>query len=325
MRIRNRGGSFTGDAADTNAILTTNANEAAPGEYNYSHVVIPFPTETLFFKTCHARTRTASTNNDQDELMMTWESTAAISGISFTCANGANFVSGTQFQVIGYKFEDVVSTIEGTVLAAQPSLTVHATAEQETSEIFFESGLTATSPATEINLPAFGPIVAGTRYNRIELEFWGKSDRSADQESVYVEFNGDTTDANYQLQEFGETNGSTAATDTDTRIGFVIGAATSDASQQSYTILKLHDPHNTTFYKGYFARFEARGTTNQTFGNRHTVWESTAAISGISLKTLNTSNFTSGTYIRMTGFYDQTIVSSGTYGDLKIINGVIVP
>jgi hypothetical protein len=53
-------------------------------------------------------------------------------------------------------------------------------------------------------------------------------------------------------------------------------------------------------------------------------WENTAVVSGIHLFPQN-GQFLSGSYFQAVGIKSQWVVTEGTFGDMTIIDGMIVP
>ena len=149
----------------------------------------------------------------------------------------------------------------------------------------------------------FSDIVS--TFTSLELEVMGRSTKTGSGgEGIKIYFNGDSTDANYrrgQTRAFGTTLDRVQGD--DSVMGF-ISANDAPANSCGTVNAKILDYSNTTFYKQLRSVANLRSDNSSLYEVTHKFsveWESTSAISSISVILKDSGNFVAGSKLRLYG------------------------
>lgn len=177
-------------------------------------------------------------------------------------------------------------------ISRQPTSGGSATIIAETSL----AGATLSGTAASIDLTSLDQT-----YDDLILRLWGRTDRSATSDTVGLTFNNDTTDANYRNVDVSGTGSTAASAENDDRSIGRLPAASSTASDFGW--IEVVIPAYTTAQRktcrsNYGRRADA---TTVTSGHVTLNWENTAAITRITIVSLTSSNFDTGTRYQLVG------------------------
>lgn len=159
---------------------------------------------------------------------------------------------------------------------------------------------TLSSTASSISLPATGSLPTG--FNAYRLVLTGRSDAGTSTAGVNLRFNSDTgNNYRHQINDF---NGSTftGSNSTSTNAGRIgqIAAANSLTNAPGIVRAVILFPESTTFFKGVEGTgFDVGATALRSIYDTF-MWESTAAITSITVSSASGS-FIAGTQVVLTG------------------------
>lgn len=163
---------------------------------------------------------------------------------------------------------------------------------------------TITSATTPVTLT----IPSGYRALRIYVK--GRTTRAATSESVIIDFNGDTTSANYDRNYVSATDttlaadGAAGSEGTTARLIGSLAGSTAPASHPGSIIIDVFDYADTTYYKFAHATstmWTARGATGLTVWHNRIGWANTAAITSVGFRNLNGNNYDVDTHFAAYG------------------------
>lgn len=269
----NVGNSFAGT---TGTFGYLSAASAASGGAGSIYVDIPNYAGTSFQKnwTAHSYHRSDASAGNQFQSVFggTWRSTSAITSLVLTLSSG-NFDVGTY------------ACLYGEMDTAGALLT-------PASNLIGELDLTT---ATEFaNIPQ--------NYRDLRIEIVARSSQASAQEQVLLQYNGDTTAANYISEAVASQTTVTASAAVTTAPGAsvaYVGGTSSTASRPGSVTVSIPNYTGTTFYKGAHS-FGGAQLSAWYLAVWSSIWLNTAAITSIKLALTNGS-FTAGSVARLYG------------------------
>lgn len=139
-------------------------------------------------------------------------------------------------------------------------------------------------------------------FDRLYINGQIRTDRVASIDGVFIEFNGDTTPANYHWQRVRGQNGTSNTQEGNTAEAYTVSGA--NAIGNSFTAVEstiesyATSPANTQVYSrssGY------GGANSATWTNMVTQWNNSSAVTRVTLSSENGANFVTGTEIELFG------------------------
>lgn len=146
--------------------------------------------------------------------------------------------------------------------------------------------------------------ISGT-YKTLEIDYVARSATPATYDTLIIEFNSDTTAANYRVMRIIASAANTLISDgADNRYVTNVAAANSPANSAGYGRIIIPFYALTTFNKQIISNWSSRGDTSsaQEYTGQHGLeWENAAAITQVVLKLLSGANFATGSTFRLYG------------------------
>ena len=202
---------------------------------------------------------------------------------------------------------------------SSPTLTINASGEITTRTLLERRVIGAGSTI-------YNSILIPPTYQHLEIKLTARSSGgTTGGDTGFLQFNADTTDANYSNERLAAAGASAVANNAQTARAYVTvgnGAPSGYFSQHIITI-----PDYATANVGQRTALSLGGESIDTSSDLMDCfflhWLSTAAISGLRMTTA--TGFAVGTVIEVYGIRSQWAITSGTFGDLKIRDGIIIP
>ena len=154
-------------------------------------------------------------------------------------------------------------------------------------------------------------------YDHLELSVYARTDRSSTEDTVKVEFNGDTTAANYDQQILlGADSGVTAAQSAASPSGIIVSANSAGANIFGSGTVTIYNYTKTDRHKHWLG-VSNKGANDVRIASQR--WENTAAITSIVLDPANGTNFLAGSVFVLSGI--NAPAAAGT-SDIAELNGI---
>tara|TARA_R110000764_G_scaffold193622_1_gene278950 strand:- start:1940 stop:3544 length:1605 start_codon:yes stop_codon:yes gene_type:complete len=157
-------------------------------------------------------------------------------------------------------------------------------------------------------------------YDHLELSVYARTDRSSTEDTVKVEFNGDTTAANYDQQVLlGADSGVTAAQSAASSSGIIVSANSATANIFGSATVTIYNYTKTDRHKHWLG-VSNKGANDVRIASQR--WENTAAITSIVLDPANGTNFLAGSVFELRGIHADIAPAAGGASDIAELNGI---
>ena len=237
-----------------------------------------------------------------------WKSTSAINRLAFAIGNATNtFEAGSRLQIIGVKQQVVVTGVSGGFV--QP---ISTTTQSLRSEVVLYDNTLGADGSWDVSS-------IDQTYDDLRIELAVRSAVAGAVDNGYVNFNNDTTDANYDHQNVYGNNGTPFAGNAANRLPLTVVGNTQNANL--FTPIEINIPaYASAQYKGFWniANSIADAAGNSYSVLTSSVWKSTSAINRIAISSLSgtSGNFKAGSRIRIIGIKNISVVT-GVSGSMQ--------
>lgn len=238
-----------------------------------------------------------------DRMALIWQQTSAINRIKIAGSGGGNLIAGSRLQIFGLKAQVVVTGVSGGYV--QP---ISTTTQSLRSEVVLYDNTLGADGSWDVSS-------IDQTYDDLRIELAVRSAVAGAVDNGYVNFNNDTTDANYDHQNVYGNNGTPFAGNAANRLPLTVVGNTQNANL--FTPIEINIPaYASAQYKGFWniANSIADAAGNSYSVLTSSVWKSTSAINRITISSLGgaSNNFKAGSRIRIIGIKNISVVTGIT-------------